>query len=64
MKTVPTTSDTDMLAEYDFSTGTRGKYALRYADGAGPGVAEVFPDTDLGETGAHHWRTRICHIQL
>jgi hypothetical protein len=39
----------EMLAEYDFSRGVRGKYAKRYAEGANvvvidPDVAEYFPD--------------------
>ena len=51
MKKVPTTSDPDMLAEYDFSKGTCGKYVQRYAEGTNlvllsPDVAEVFPDTE------------------
>ena len=38
-----------MREEYDFSGGTRGKYASRFADGVNivvldPDVAEVFPD--------------------
>ena len=43
--------DPDMLEEYDFSKGVRGKYAKRYAEGANvvviePDIAEVFPDHD------------------
>jgi hypothetical protein len=43
--------DPDMLEEYDFSGGVRGKYAKRYAEGANvvviePDVAEYFPDHD------------------
>ena len=39
----------DMLEEYDFSRGVRGKYAKRYAEGANvvvidPDIAEYFPD--------------------
>ena len=39
----------DMLDEYDFSHGTRGKYAQRYASGCNivildPDVAKIFPD--------------------
>ena len=50
-----TTSSNDpepeMLEEYDFSTGIRGKYAARYAAGTNlillaPDVAEAFPDSD------------------
>jgi hypothetical protein len=40
----------EMLPEYDFSKGVRGKYAKRYAAGTNiivlsPDVAEVFPDS-------------------
>ena len=40
----------EMLPEYDFSGGVRGKYASRFAKGAimvvlDPDVAELFPDT-------------------
>lgn len=43
--------DKDMLDEYDFSKGIRGKYAKRYAAGANvvviePDVAKYFPDHD------------------
>jgi len=43
--------DPDMLDEYDFSGGVRGKYAKRYAEGTNvvvidPDVAEYFPDQD------------------
>ena len=41
----------DMLEEYDFSKGVRGKYAKRYAEGTNvvviePDVANIFPDHD------------------
>ncbi len=41
---------TEMLDEYDFSKGVRGKYAARYAEGTNvvvldPDVAEVFTDS-------------------
>jgi len=41
--------DIDMLEEYDFSKGIRGKYAARYAEGTNvvviePDVAKIFPD--------------------
>ena len=44
-------NDPDMLEEYDFSKGVRGKYAKRYAGGTNvvlidPDVAEFFPDQD------------------
>lgn len=39
--------DSDMLDEYDFSAGARGKYAERYASGTNvvldPDVAAAFP---------------------
>lgn len=43
--------DPDMLEEYDFSKGVRGKYVKRYAEGTNvvviePDVAKVFPDHD------------------
>jgi hypothetical protein len=43
--------DPDMLAEYDFSQGVRGKYAQRYHEGTNiivlsPDVAEYFPDSE------------------
>ena len=41
--------DPDMLDEYDFSKGIRGKYAQRYREGSNivkldDDVAEIFPD--------------------
>ena len=44
-------NDPEMLEEYDFSRGVRGKYAKRYAEGTNvvvidPDVAEYFPDHD------------------
>jgi hypothetical protein len=44
-------NDPDMLEEYDFTGGVRGKYAKRYAAGTNvvvidPDVAEYFPDHD------------------
>jgi len=43
----PMKSDPDLLEEYDFSKGVRGKYAKRYAEGTNvivldPDVAAVF----------------------
>jgi hypothetical protein len=43
--------DPDMLEEYDFSNGIRGKYAKRYAEGTNviviePDVSKYFPDHD------------------
>lgn len=44
-------NDPDMLEEYDFRGGVRGKYAKRYAEGTNvvvidPDVTEYFPDHD------------------
>jgi hypothetical protein len=44
-------NDPDMLEEYDFRGGVRGKYADRYAEGTNvvvidPDVIEYFPDHD------------------
>jgi hypothetical protein len=44
----PEKPDPDMLDEYDFSGGVRGKYAERYASGTNvvmldPDVAAAFP---------------------
>jgi hypothetical protein len=41
----------DMLPEYDFSKGIRGKYAKRYAAGSNvvvlsPDIAKKFPNSD------------------
>lgn len=48
-KPKPSANDPDLLDEYDFSQGVRGKYAERYRQGTNvvvldPDVAEVFPD--------------------
>jgi len=44
-------TDPDMLEEYDFSKGIRGKYAQRYAEGTNvvvidPDISKFFPDHD------------------
>jgi len=51
--------DPDMLAEYDFSDGVRGKYAKRYAEGTNvvvvdPDVARFFPDHDSVNKALRH----------
>jgi hypothetical protein len=43
-------TDTDMLDEYDFNGGQRGRYADRFGEGTNlvalaPDVAERFPDS-------------------
>jgi hypothetical protein len=47
MKKAKREKDLDMLPEYDFSQGVRGKYAKRYAGGSNivvlsPDVAKIF----------------------
>jgi len=49
MKTMQ--DDPDMLEEYDFTDGERGKYAERYANGTNvvvidPDLAQFFPDNE------------------
>jgi hypothetical protein len=44
-------SDPEMLEEYDFSGGVRGKYVSRFAEGSSvvvldPDVARVFTDSE------------------
>jgi hypothetical protein len=52
MKKAPKSKrDPDMLDEYDFSKGVRGKYAKRYAERTNvvvlaPDVAAMFPDAE------------------
>ncbi|MCL4487075.1 MAG: hypothetical protein M1570_02960 [Chloroflexi bacterium] len=50
-KVVKTRRDPDMLDEYDFSKGVRGKYAKRFAEGTNvvilsPDVAQAFLDSE------------------
>lgn len=50
-KQVETERDPDMLDDYDFSQGVRGKYVQRFAQGSNvvvlsPDVAEIFPDSE------------------
>ena len=49
-KAAKPSGDPEMLAEYDFRGGVRGKYAARFAAGTNvvvlaPDVAESFPDS-------------------
>jgi hypothetical protein len=50
MKNMDTKKDPDMLDEYDFSNGVRGKYAARYRESSNivkldDDVIEIFPNT-------------------
>jgi hypothetical protein len=52
-------NDPDLLEEYDFSGGIRGKYVKRYAEGTNlvviePDVAEFFPDHDSVNNALRH----------
>lgn len=60
-------NDPDMLEEYDFSGGIRGKYAKQYEDGTNvvvidPDVAEYFPDHD-SVNNAHRGLSEIIKKQ-
>lgn len=51
MKKDDPSNNPEMLDEYDFGSGVRGKYARRYAEGSNvvvlsPDVAEAFPDSE------------------
>jgi hypothetical protein len=51
MSKKPENNSDDMLPEYDFSGGVRGKYATRYAEGSNvvvldPDLADVFPNSE------------------
>jgi len=51
MKKASKARSEEMLREYDFSKGVRGKYAKRYAEGTNlvilePDVARVFPNSE------------------
>ena len=48
----------DMLSEYDFSKGERGKYARRYAKGTNvvvlaPDLVKFFPDSEAVNEALH-----------
>ncbi len=52
MKKASKVRSKEMLEEYDFSKGVRGKYAKRYAEGTNlvilePDVAKVFPNSKV-----------------
>jgi hypothetical protein len=53
-----TRRDAEMMDEYDFSKGVRGKYAQRYAAGSNvvvlsPDLAEIFPDSQSVNQALH-----------
>ena len=66
MKTMK--NDPDLLEEYDFSGGVRGKYAERYGEGANvvvvdPDLAELFPDHDAVNDALRHLAAVIRNQQ-
>ncbi|MFZ0545574.1 MAG: hypothetical protein WAM60_09050 [Candidatus Promineifilaceae bacterium] len=51
MKVTIESEHNDMLDDYDFSQGIRGKYVQRFAEGSNvvvlsPDIAEIFPDSE------------------
>lgn len=53
-------TDSDMLDEYDFSHGVRGKYVQRFAKGCNvmvldPDVAQIFPDSESVNQALRAW---------
>jgi len=67
MRAMGTRKDPDMLDEYDFSNGVRGKYATRYREGTNiarldDDVAAMFPNSEevnealrtIGKLIQHH----------
>jgi hypothetical protein len=51
-------NDPDLLEEYDFSGGIRGKYAEQYREGSNivildPDIAEMFPDSAAANQALH-----------
>ena len=50
-KQIEVERDPDMVDNYDFSQGVRGKYVQRFAQGSNvvvlsPDIAEIFPDSE------------------
>ncbi len=56
---MPDIDEDEMLEEYDFSAGVRGKYTRRLQEGSNlmvidPDVARVFPDHDSVNNALRH----------
>lgn len=54
-----TQDEQDMLGEYDFTGGVRGKYTKRYAEGTNvvvldADVARIFPDSESVNDALRH----------
>jgi hypothetical protein len=61
-------NDPDMLPEYDFTSGERGKYAEKFAKGTNvviiePDVAKYFPDHDAVNDALRHLAAVISRQQ-
>ncbi len=68
MKQVTIKDDPDMLDEYDFTGGVRGKYVERFAAGSNivvlsPDVANFFPDSE-SVNQALRMLVKIAHQQI
>lgn len=66
MKKTKKGRDPDLLDEYDFSKGIRGKYAKRYARGSNvvilaPDVARLFPNSEAVNHALHSLAEIIRH---
>ena len=63
-----TEDDEDMLEDYDFSAGVRGKYVQRLAEGSNlvvidPDVASIFPDHTSVNNALRHLAAVISSQQ-
>ena len=63
-KQVEMERDPDMLDDYDFSQGVRGKYVQRFAQGSNvvvlsPDIAEIFPDSE-SVNAALRWLVEVA----
>jgi hypothetical protein len=66
MKRSRSSKTAEMKDEYDFSSGVRGRYASRFAEGSNvvvlnPDVAEVFPDTESVNRPLRALADIMCH---
>src|SRR4029077_1996485 len=62
-------NDSEMQAEYDFSSGVRGKYARRYAEGTNvvvldPDVAKLFPNAEAANQSLRNLAKTIRHRKI
>jgi hypothetical protein len=62
-------ADRDMLKEYDFSRGVRGKYAQRYGEGSNivvlpPDLAKAFPTAESVHQALHVYLKLAERLQI